>query len=205
MSRVRAFFFDADGVVQSTPAGFIDGLRALVPPSGRAAFLDAVFKAEEPCLRGEGDFAAALGPVLRQWRVSRPLSRVLALWEEIRPAADVLDVVQELRRAGRPCYLATNQQALRAAHMRRRLGYDALFDAAFYSCDLGAAKPDASFFSAMLARVPHPAAECLFIDDKKANTAAAAAQGLEALRFDLGEYARPGEELRAQLGLWTAG
>lgn len=194
-----ALIFDADGVIQTTPPAFIDGLRALVAPAEGSAFLEAVFNAEAPCLRGAGDFAAVLNPLLQQWNVQPPLAEVLGLWHKISPSTAVLQTVRLLQDAGHGCFLATNQQALRADFMRHSLGYDALFDASFYSCQLGAAKPDPAFFSAMLTRLPCAASDCLFIDDKKANTAAAAQAGMQVLCFALAEYDPPGEALLEQI------
>jgi putative hydrolase of the HAD superfamily len=84
-------------------------------------------------------------------------------------------------------HLGTNQQAGRAAYMRDELGYDDLFDESFYSCELGAAKPDPAFFCRVLDRLGAAAPEVLFVDDNEANVVAARECGLAAEHWHLDE------------------
>lgn len=91
---------------------------------------------------------------------------------------DHIAVFQELRRRGVVCHVASNQQAARAQFMSETLDYQSLFDGAFYSCFVGAAKPDEAFFRRALAALRYNAASVLFIDDREANVAAARAVGL---------------------------
>ncbi|MES2342092.1 MAG: HAD-IA family hydrolase, partial [Pseudomonadota bacterium] len=72
----------------------------------------------------------------------------------------------------------------------------ARFDGLYLSCRLGAAKPQAAFFEAMLADIPLPREELIFFDDKAANVEAAQACGLTARVFtDRAGYLRDLEEL----------
>lgn len=57
--------------------------------------------------------------------------------------------------------------------MRSALGYDELFDVSCYSYELGAAKPDAAFFSAAARRIAAQPSTILFIDDNRENVAGA--------------------------------
>jgi putative hydrolase of the HAD superfamily len=101
----------------------------------------------------------------------------------IEPDADMLHVVAALRQRGVGCHLATNQEPLRAAYMSEQLGYRQLFDREFYSCRLGAAKPDAAYFRTLLDRLELPPEAALFLDDNEANVASARAIGLHAEQF----------------------
>ena len=56
----------------------------------------------------------------------------------------------------------------------------------------GVAKPDPAVFAVLRERVGRPLERCVFIDDSTANVAAAAAAGLDAIRYD-------GAPLRPQL------
>jgi HAD superfamily hydrolase (TIGR01549 family) len=67
------------------------------------------------------------------------------------------------------------------------------FDRVLASCHLGARKPDAAFFAALLDALELPAATVLFVDDREQNVAAARDAGLAAHRF------RGADELRAWL------
>lgn len=60
---------------------------------------------------------------------------------------------------------------------------DALFEGVFSSHQLGVRKPAPEFFARMLAQLPHPASDCLFVDDRKDNCTAAEAIGMKVHHF----------------------
>jgi 2-haloacid dehalogenase len=47
----------------------------------------------------------------------------------------------------------------------------------------GLIKPDPQIFELLLARIGHPAAACIYIDDNPRNVAAATALGFDGVRF----------------------
>ena len=81
-----------------------------------------------------GDFPAALGEVARRHGVDAPVETLLSRWRSIVPLDGSWQVVDRLRSAGVRCYLATNQQEYRRAHIAATLGYDDRVDGAYYSC-----------------------------------------------------------------------
>lgn len=172
--------FDADGVVQRQPAGWLDRLVSRVGLTDREPrqLLAAIFAAEAPTLTGEGDFRTALAALLAEWGRADRLESVLGSWAEIEVDEHVLGIVRQLRTAGVRCCLATNQQNLRATYMRSL--YDAHFDEQFYSCEIRAAKPDPAYFGAVLDRLEARPEQVVFIDDGAANIAAAQQMGLDA-------------------------
>ncbi len=91
------------------------------------------------------------------------------------------EVVRELRAGGTGCHLATNQDDLRTSYMRSRMGYDDLLDRCFYSCEVGASKPDERFFSAVASELGLDLGELAFVDDTLENVEAARALGVRAL------------------------
>jgi putative hydrolase of the HAD superfamily len=196
---VKAILFDADGVIQTAPRT-LARVRALTPPGKDADVFSAeVFSAERPCVSGERNFAVELQRVLDRWGVDVPVQEALAIWEAIHLIPDVMDDISMLRKKGAQCYLATNQQVLRADYMRKTFHFDDLFDGAFYSYEMGAAKPDERYFEIVLSRLDLPASEVVFIDDRPANVAAAGACGLRALEFDATQLDSPGAALRLAL------
>jgi len=180
---IRAVLFDADGVLQGARPGWKDRLAALVPADRADEFVTELFAAELPPLRGESSWPDELAKVLARWNVAAPLDDVLANWNDIVVYPDELDVVRAVRAAGTGCYLATNQQAYRAAYMRGALGYDEVFDAEFYSCDLGLAKPDPAYLSTILEAIGVPGRAALFVDDNLLNVEGARTAGLHAEHF----------------------
>lgn len=181
--EIRAVLFDADGVLQGARPGWKERLTCLVPPERGEEFLDEVFAAELPPLRGEGSFPDELAKVLTRWNLTVGVHDVLTVWNDIEVYDDALDVVREVRAAGTTVCLATNQQAYRASYMRANLGYDTLFDAEFYSCDLRLAKPDPAYFRAVLRCIGVPGEAALFIDDSELNVEGARTAGLRAEHF----------------------
>jgi putative hydrolase of the HAD superfamily len=172
--------FDADGVLQNLPGGWI---AAAEPFFGARAleFLQRSYEAELPTLAGQGDHLAILTATLAEFGVTVPVADVYrGIWLSMEPVAASLAVVRALRRGGYGVHLGTNQERYRAVHMREVLGYDALFDVSCYSWELGAAKPDLAFFIEAARRIGAEPSAILFIDDNAQNVAAAREAGLSA-------------------------
>jgi putative hydrolase of the HAD superfamily len=131
--------------------------------------------------------------------VKTPVPQVLAIWEWIQPVSAVMDKIATIRNGGIYCYLATNQQSYRADYMRATFHYNTLFDGAFYSYEVGTAKPDKLYFQSVLSQLSIPSSEILFIDDKAANIAAARTCGMQASLFDAQATERPGAVLSTVL------
>ncbi|GAB3772176.1 putative hydrolase of the HAD superfamily [Nocardioides ginsengisegetis] len=178
---------DADGVLQRHPVGWVEAAAAYVGDDAATFFAD-VTAHERDLLAGGDGFAAVLAAVLEKYGVAASADEVYrAVWLTIEPVAGTVALVHRLRGLGLGVHLATNQQAGRAAHMRAELGYDDLFDESFYSCEIGAAKPDPAFFGAALDRLGVPAPAVLFVDDSAANVTAAREVGLAAECWHLDE------------------
>jgi putative hydrolase of the HAD superfamily len=145
---IRAILFDADGVIQHATDDLEARLKRVLgfAPESIDEFVRDVFAVEELALTGEQDFAEALVPVVAKWGAQGTSVRLAECWSSIEVDTGMLALVAQLRRAGYLCALATNQQRYRATHMARVLGYDAVFDRSFYSCELGVRKPDARYF-----------------------------------------------------------
>lgn len=173
---LRGVIFDADGVIQSLPEGSLERSAAVLGLT--MTDLGALFEAERLAIAGSVSLADALSPVLAGLGKQELLGQMLVLWCQADIDQDVLAVVGELRRAGVRCYLGTNQPDVRATFMRTALGYDRIFDASFYSCELGVAKPDPAFFEAILEQIDAAGSQLLFVDDRPENVAGAAAAGL---------------------------
>lgn len=182
---IRHVMFDADGVLQELPGGWI---AAAEPYVGERAleFLERSYEAQQPTLAGQGDHMAILTVILADFGVTLPVADVYrAIWLRTEPVAASLDIVRALRLGGYGVHLGTNQERYRAAHMREVLGYDSLFDVSCYSWELGAAKPDPAFFTEAARRIGAEPPAILFIDDSAPNVAAARTAGLVAEQWCL--------------------
>lgn len=179
---VEVVLWDADGVLQRVPLGWEESMRPAL--EGRDvdvdAFLAEAFEVERPSLTGETRWLDVLPPFLKRWGLDDAYDAVLAVWLSIEEVPGVRPLVEGVRASGVRCALATNQDEHRASYMRRTFGYDELMDDTFWSYELGVAKPDAAYFTTVLARLEVPAERVIFIDDNLANVETARSVGLHA-------------------------
>ena len=177
---IKHVLLDADGVMHQLPGGWPAALEARLGVPAEE-FLTAVVRDEQPCLRGHGDFLEALHAQLAAFGFTvsaRALHR--AVWCSVHVEPSSVELVHVLREAGYAVHLGSNQEARRAAYLTHDLRYAELFDTCFFSCDLGAAKPEPEFFAAVLDRLDCSAPELLFVDDHEPNVVAARECGLAA-------------------------
>ena len=139
-------------------------------------------------LRGRADVVPLLAEALLANGSDADAQRVYDdLWLAFEVSPESLAVAAALRASGVGVHLATNQDRGRAAYMKAELGYDEVFDSAFYSSDLGWAKPSAEFFTHAVDALGASPDEVLFVDDSQANVDGARAAGLHAERWEIGE------------------
>lgn len=182
-TRVRHVLLDADGVLQRVDAAW---QQAAAPYLGGRAreLLETFWAAEGPALVGGADVVETLASALRALDIEADADELYPqIWLRIEVLDHTRELLGRLRSTGVGVHLGTNQTRHRAAHMRRVLGYDALFDVSAYSCDLGVAKPDPRFFTRAVDLIGARAGEVLFVDDHEANVAGAAEAGLVAVHW----------------------
>jgi len=169
-SSVLAVLWDADGVLQHTPSEAWQVATTVV-----AQFPGALTGApiDEARIR-EAARAVGLGDRVED---------VLSVWWSFDVLTPSLAIVAGVRAAGTRCYLATNQDAYRAACMRDKTPYDEALDGTYYSCEVGVAKPAAAFFDHIATDLALPPERLLFLDDQPANVDGARSAGLSAERW----------------------
>ena len=179
---VTPVLWDADGVLQHLPAGWEASMRPVVGHlvDDVDGFLAEAFEAERPALAGQARWVEVLPVLLERWGLADSFDDAMKVWLTIEPVLETQDLVRALRGQGIRCCLATNQDEHRGRHMQETFAYADLFDATFYSYELGVAKPDPGYFTAVLDRLDAPADRVLFVDDNRANVEAARTVGLRA-------------------------
>lgn len=183
---VRHVLFDADGVLQHVPRGWHSAVEPYLGERTRQ-FLLETWSEELPMLVGEGDYLPVLAAGLRRYGVTVPVEDVYrAVW------CDALEVVEEsfalvraLRACGYGVHLGTNQESRRVPFMRTTLGYDDEFDTSWYSCEVGVAKPDPTFFAEVARGIGADPSAVVFVDDTERNVDGARAAGMAAVRWDV--------------------
>lgn len=186
---VRVLLWDADGVLQHPPRTWTPGGWAPVLEAwGGAGFAEELFAAEVPALRGEVPFRDCLADLLsRRPHATASVDDLLGLWEQVDLDDDAITLVRGVAATGVTCVLATNQQDHRKEFLRRKFGYDDVFARSFYSCDLGAMKPEPAYFERVLEALGIPAedvADVGFVDDNHANVDTALGLGIRAVHHD---------------------
>ena len=201
---IEAILFDADGVIQRPGEGWRVLLAKVAGDARVDEFLAEVFAAEELCLSGATDLRHGLFSVLARWKSESTPDDVLSALNDIQPDGGILATISSLRRAGLLCCLATNQQVHRARYMSETLGYADAFDHEFYSCDIGAAKPQREYFEAILHAIDVPPRNVLLVDDDVANVVAAREAGVCAARFEANSAPKSLSRVLADFNVETA-
>ncbi len=184
--RIEVVLFDADGVIQKRPRGWRDALGERLGFGGDPSdFLAGAFRAEDTALEGKADFTQALSHHLAQWNCRATLEEALQVWTMLEVDSEITDAIRHLRQHGVSCHLASNQEPYKARYMSEVLGYNHLFEREFYSCDLGAMKPNEAYFRAIVNALKCPPERILFIDDRQRNVDSARQVGLYASPYDL--------------------
>jgi 2-haloacid dehalogenase len=104
----------------------------------------------------------------------------LSITRAIEPNVEVL---RDLHAAGVPLFALTNWSDELFPQALARFDFLGLFEDIVVSGAEGLAKPDPAIFARLRERVGRPLEACVFVDDSPANVAAAAASGMDAIRF----------------------
>ncbi len=214
MTAIRAIVFDLYGTlipVRETPfrrraarvvgasgrewADFLRSVLFVRPFDGRDSFVAAIvdrFLPAERCAAGERDAAAA------------QLLELLNLeLESSRFEPFVRSLLGFFRRRGLRLALLSNSVSPFREPLERA-GLGELFDAALFSCEIGAKKPDAAAYGAALTALEVRAEETLVVGDSLANDVLAPRElGMSALRIG-DPQSLPGAVRSADLA-WLAG
>lgn len=136
--------------------------------------------------------------IFYQPRSFTPDDFIAAMKEQSIPIpANAMGVLKDVAASGKYLVgLLNNESRLLHEYRMEKFGLSPYLDVQLSSCYLGMRKPDAEIYRRaldILGILGRPASRILFIDDRKGNADAAAAQGMTAIQFT-GE-----EPLRAQL------
>ena len=94
-----------------------------------------------------------------------------------------VDMLRGLHEAGVTVLVLTNDAGPWSAHLRRRFGLEPYVDHWYVSAEIGARKPDAAAYDAVLAHPGLDPAHTVMVDDRPTNLAAARAAGLCPVLF----------------------
>lgn len=140
--------------------------------------------------------AADAGTTFSTAQVVNLIESDVLMWTSVNE--EMLAWVTALQNAGYRTAIISNMVWEILEHMSQRFGWLDRFDYLTWSCALGIAKPDPAIYRLTCEALEVSPAECLFLDDKLENIAAAQALGMQTIQFSTVERLK--EEL-VSLGL----
>ena len=102
---------------------------------------------------------------------------------ELRPLKQNAEVIPFLDGSYKLAVLSNHAREW-AQFMEREFDFFKYFDQIIFSCHVHLRKPDPQIYRLALARIDSKPDQCLFVDDKKRNTDAAAALGMKTLTLE---------------------
>ena len=183
--RIRAVFFDFDGVLTRDKTGSLTTLRYLGEATGIAyPRLREVFKAHNEALTLGTTTHDAIWPAICE-ALGCCIDKAL-----LRPAfestpfnTEMLLLARSLRQRCRVGIITDNKQD-RIDHLRRFASLDAVFDPIVVSAEIGASKAGTLIFEWALQGLGIAPGESVFIDNSEDNLAAPRRLGMHAIHFD---------------------
>ena len=181
--------WDFDGVLNRNQSGgryvWEDAFEAAVgqPASAFGKFVFGVGPGD--VITGKIDILDRLQEWVRAADCNLDAQQILNLWlgMDANPDAEMLGLVDTLRGAGARQFIATNNEARRAAYIENQMGMGAVMERIFASGPMGIAKPDPGYFAHIAEVLDVPASEILFVDDLAANVQAAIDAGWQGFHF----------------------
>jgi len=98
--------------------------------------------------------------------------------------ANAVALLRRVHAAGHRLFCLSNMPTFSMEHLEREYDFWDLFSGKVISSRVGHCKPEAAIYQHLLATYQLDPAQTIFIDDVEANVAAAAAFGIQTIRFD---------------------
>jgi putative hydrolase of the HAD superfamily len=190
MKKITAIGFDWSGVIVQYPAGNFNEaaaalLRVATDTFRRAYFLHSHLVNKGTGVKGYAEATEMWRRILAELGKEDALSSFMDFIKG-RPEAvadqQMIELIRELRNAGWKVGLFSNH-SIRGARAFRDGGYEALFDAALFSSDVGYMKPEPEAFLMLAERLGVPVTELAFIDDSERSLSTASIVGYTPILF----------------------
>ncbi|MFN8526884.1 MAG: HAD-IA family hydrolase [Chloroflexota bacterium] len=180
---IQAVVWDVDGVLVH-PWRFRDALirdHGIQPevtlPFFRGPFVE--------CVLGRAELLEILPHAAATWGWPGTARELLHLWLTVEDAPNeaVFALVDRVRRTVARSCVASVQERHRADYLASEMGLADRFDDLFFSCHMGARKPEPAYYEVVEDRLGVPPSSLLLIDDSAPNVDAAQARGWQAELF----------------------
>jgi putative hydrolase of the HAD superfamily len=129
---------------------------------------------------------------------ARFMERMAIAWT---PIPETVDLLYRLRAKGHALFCLSNMHPASTAFLERALTFWDVFAGKVISCHVGLCKPEPAIYVHLLERYALAGPETVFIDDLEVNLTAAAAFGIQTIKFE--DPAQCARALRAIGVEWT--
>ena len=137
-----------------------------------------------------------------QWHVEASPDELATIWySSYQPITGTVELAEKLCGLGHELLFLSDNTPERARYLNGRYGFLAKFKDGVFSHVVGHVKPDPALYELVLAKASHPAAECVYIDNKAELLEPARALGMSVITF---ENPSQLEHALEELGLFDA-
>ena len=135
------------------------------------------------------------------WNIQESSEALALLWcASYRPIEGTVKLVDRLKRAGHQLLYLSDNTAERVAYLDQRYHFLQKFDGGIFSHLVKCRKPEPMIYQLLLAKALHPAAACVYIDDKPEYLEPAKDLGMEIIAFKNAEQLETDLKRLALLG-----
>jgi HAD superfamily hydrolase (TIGR01509 family) len=182
---IKAFLFDADGVVIKPHKYFSQRLRDEgkdIPEEKVSPFFKNEYK---KVAVGKSDLKVDVQKYLSDWNWKGSVEELLHYWfsGENKTNLGVIRLVQKLRKKGYKCYIVSDHSKYRADDLKNNVGLGKYFDEMFFSGYVGHTKEELEFFEKVLKKIGRKPSEVVFIDDDIFNVKIAEKTGIVSYQY----------------------
>jgi len=118
------------------------------------------------------------------WNIDASSDELSLLWNSsYRPDDGTVGLVERLKNAGHELLYLSDNTAERVAYLDQKYNFPAKFDDGIFSYVVKCKKPDPAIYQLLLKKASHPAAACVYIDDKPDYLVPAKRLGMEVIGF----------------------
>ena len=183
---IRHVVFDLAGVAfDGDIRDFYHSVGTLIQKPLQAASMDYL-KVNDDLNLGKIDIAAFIAQKTNSDISDDKADSIRELWSQTwKPNLQMMKLAAQVKQSGYTVSICSNCDRENANHYDVSNYFD-VFEHLFLSCDLQVLKPSNELFNRITAKLAAQPYECLFIDDHRDNTDAAAQQGFETLLIPRG-------------------
>lgn len=179
--------FDLGGVVVTWQPGVLIA-RLFIDPVIRATVRREIVDHEDWLALDRGDLTQKDALLRAAARTGLPAAEVTRFFDAV-PASlvaipETVDLMYRVKHAGHRLYCLSNMPAASIAHLERAYDFWEVFEGTVISSRIGLIKPEPAIYAYLLERYRLVATDTIFIDDIDINLAAAAACGIQPMKFE---------------------